>query len=181
MLAVVDPSIYKSSNADATALTIREIARTIQHQLGDSHLYNMDFVKALVEAGPVFLAMKALINTYGLISLGVVGLLVYTLVMTNVQEQRRDMAVLRILGSQRGLLFSLVLIEVIVIGLIGVGLGVILGQALTTYALVPALKYFLAQEGLVLKSEPQVSVSALLLPVISAFVVLSWAKKQLVW
>jgi putative ABC transport system permease protein len=172
MLVVVDPSIYESSNADATALTMREIARAIQYQLGDAYLYRMEFVTALVEAGPVFLALKALINTYGLISLGVVGLLVYTLVMTNVQEQRRDMAILRILGSQRGLLFSLVIIEVIVIGLIGVGLGVIFGQLLTNYAAVPVLKYFLTQQGLTLKSEPQVSVSALLPPVISAFVVL---------
>jgi ABC-type antimicrobial peptide transport system permease subunit len=172
MLVVVNPSIYESSSADATALIMREIADSIQRQLGDSYLYQMEFVKTLVESGAIFLAIKALINTYGLISLGVVGLLVYTLVMTNVQEQRRDMAVLRILGSQQGLLFGLVIIEVIMIGLIGVGLGVILGQVLTTYALVPALKYFLAEEGLALKSDLRVSVSALLPPVISAFVVL---------
>ena len=172
ILAVVEPAIYESSNADATALKMREIARAVQNQLGDAYIYRMNFVAALVEAGPLFLAMKALINTYGLISLGVVGLLVYTLVMTNVQEQRRDMAVLRILGSQRNLLFSLVIVEVIILGLIGIGLGVILGQALTNFALVPILKHFLAQEGLILKAEPQVSVSALLPPVISAFVVL---------
>jgi ABC-type lipoprotein release transport system permease subunit len=172
MLVVVDPSIYESSNVEATALAMREVARAVQHQLGDAFLYRMEFVTALVDARPVFLVLKTLINTYGLISLGVVGLLVYTLVMTNVQEQRRDMAVLRILGSQRRLLFSLVIIEVIVIGLIGVGLGIVFGQMLTNYALVPILKHFLAQEGLILKSEPQVSVSALLAPVISAFVVL---------
>jgi putative ABC transport system permease protein len=172
MLVVTDPAIYEGSNVEATAFAMREIARAVQNQLGDAYLYRMEFVTALVEAGPVFLVLKTLINTYGLISLGVVGLLVYTLVMTNVQEQRRDMAVLRILGSQRGLLFSLVIIEVILIGLIGVSLGIIFGQALTTYVLVPLLKHFLTQEGLILQGEPQVSVSALLPPVISAFVVL---------
>jgi ABC-type antimicrobial peptide transport system permease subunit len=172
MLVVVDPSIYETSNANAAALTVRGIARAIQLQLSDDYLYQMEFVAGLVDSTTFFLAMKALINTYGLISLGVVGLLVYTLVMTNVQEQRRDMAVLRILGSQRRLLFSLVIVEVVVIGLIGVGLGILLGQALTNYAVVPLLKHFLAQEGLVLKLTPQVSVSALLPPVISAFVVL---------
>ena len=77
------------------------------------------------------MAIQALINIYGLTALGVVGLLVHTLVMTNVQEQRRDMAILRILGSQRNLLFTLVIAEVLVIGAIGVGLGVVLGQLIT--------------------------------------------------
>jgi ABC-type antimicrobial peptide transport system permease subunit len=172
ILAVVDPVIYQTSSADAAALTMREIARAIQLQMGDDYLYQMEFVAGLVESTTFFLAMKALINTYGLISLGVVGLLVYTLVMTNVQEQRRDMAVLRILGSQRRLLFGLVIVEVVVIGLIGVSLGIFLGQALTNYAVVPLLKHFLAQEGLILRLVPQVSISALLPPVISAFIVL---------
>jgi len=132
----------------------------------------MYLASTLSDASQVFLALQALINTYGLISLGVVGLLVYTLVMTNVQEQRRDMAVLRILGSQRRLLFGLVIVEVLVIGLIGIGLGVILGHALTAYVLVPILTYFLNQEGLILKLAPQVSLTTIVPPVISAFTVL---------
>ncbi len=172
MLAVVDRGVYATSNVNAAALTLRDIAHSVERQLGDAYLYNMAFVSGLVEAGSIFLAMKALINTYGLISLGVVGLLVYTLVMTNVQEQRREMAVLRILGSQRGLLFRLVIVEVIVIGVIGVGLGVILGLALNAFAVVPGLQYFIDQEGLNWNLSPQVSISALILPVISAFTVL---------
>ncbi len=92
--------------------------------------------------------------------------------MTNVQVQRRDMAVLRILGSQRGLLFGLVIAEMVVVGLIGVGLRIVVGQALTSYVLVPTLKYFLAQEGMTLILVPQVSLSAILPPAISAFAVL---------
>ena len=172
MLVVVDPSLYETNNSDAAALSIREIASHIQQQLGDAYEYDMYLASSLSDASQVFLALQALINTYGLISLGVVGLLVYTLVMTNVQEQRRDMAVLRILGSQRRLLFGLVIVEVVVVGLIGVGLGVILGHALTAYVLVPILTYFLGQEGLVLKLAPQVSLTTIVPPVISAFTVL---------
>jgi putative ABC transport system permease protein len=151
---------------------MRAIASAVERHLGDAYNYRMEFVAVLVDSTTFFLAMKALINTYGLISLGVVGLLVYTLVMTNVQEQRRDMAILRILGSQRGLLFSLVIFEVLVIGLIGVGLGVILGQIFTAYVVVPVLKYFLTQEGVILKLVPHISLSAVWLPVVLAFVVL---------
>jgi ABC-type antimicrobial peptide transport system permease subunit len=172
LAVVIDPKIYETNNSNAAALSVRSIARAVQDELGPTYDYRMDLAATLSEASQVFLALQALINTYGLISLGVVGLLVYTLVMTNVQEQRRDMAVLRILGSPRQLLFRIVIVEVVVIGLIGVGLGVILGQLLTTYALVPLLTYFFEQEGLIIKLVPQVSVATLLLPVISAFTVL---------
>jgi len=172
MLIVVDPGIYDTTNVNAAALTVREVARAVRRQLSEDYRYRMDFAAGLVEARTVFLAIQALINTYGLISLGVVGLLVHTLVMTNVQEQRRDMAVLRILGSQRQLLFRMVIVEVVVIGLIGVSLGIVLGQALTSFVLVPLLNHFLAQEGLVLKLVPQLSISAILPPVISSFAIL---------
>jgi len=172
LLAVVDPGLYQTNNAEAAALSIRDIARAIQQQLGDAYQYNLDLASILGEASQVFLALQALINTYGLISLGVVGLLVYTLVMTNVQEQRRDMAVLRILGGQRYVLFGLVIVEVVVIGLIGVGLGIVLGQVLTAYALVPLLTYWLSQEGLTLALVPKVSLTVFLPPAISAFTVL---------
>jgi ABC-type antimicrobial peptide transport system permease subunit len=172
MLVVVDPDLYATNDSEVAALTVRAVARAIQQQLGDAYVYNMDLAAGLSESSQVFLALQALINTYGLISLGVVGLLVHTLVMTNVQEQRRDMAVLRILGSQRRVLFGLIIVEVIIIGVIGVGLGIFLGQGLMTYVLVPLLKYFLAEEGLTLKLVPRLSISAIVPPVISAFTVL---------
>jgi putative ABC transport system permease protein len=172
MLVVVDPSLYRTNNAEVAALSVREIARAVQQQLGDAYQYNLELASILSEVTQVFLALQALINTYGLISLGVVGLLVYTLVMTNVQEQRRDMAVLRILGSERGVLFGLVIVEVVVIGLIGVGLGIVLGQALTAYVLVPLLTNWLAGEGLTLRLVPRVSLRVFLPPVLSAFTVL---------
>ena len=172
LAVVVDPRIYETNNSNAAALSVRAIARAVQDELGDAFDYHMDLAASLSEASQVFLALQALINTYGLISLGVVGLLVYTLVMTNVQEQRRDMAVLRILGSPRQLLFRIVIVEVVVVGFIGIGLGIILGQLLTAYFLVPLLTYFFEQEGLIVKLVPQVSVVTILPPMISAFAVL---------
>ncbi len=172
MLGVVDPDLYNTNNPETAALSVRDVTRAVQQQLGEDYEYQIDLASSLIEVAQVFMAFQALINTYGLMSLGVVGLLVHTLVMTNVQEQRRDMAVLRILGSPRNVLFGLVIVEVVVIGLIGVGLGIFLGQALTSYVLVPVLTNLLANEGLTLKLVPQVSLTVFLPPVISAFTVL---------
>ena len=172
MLVMVEAGIYQTNNAEVAALQVRSVSQAVQQQLGEAYDYRLDKAATLSQLRQFFQSAQALINTYGLISLGVVGLLVYTLVMTNVQEQRRDMAVLRILGSGRNLLFALVIVEVVVIGLIGVGLGILLGQAITAYVVVPLIVRQLAQAGLTVGLTPQVTVSAILPAIVSAFVVL---------
>jgi len=171
LVATVDPGLYETNNAEIAALRVRDVVRSVQQQLGDEYAFSLNKASALDGAAEGFLAVQALINTYGLISLGVVGLLVHTLVMTNVQEQRRDMAVLRILGGERRLLFGLVIAEVLVIGAIGVGLGVGLGQLITAYIVVPLIESQMAAQGLNSTLAPQVTLSAVLPAIIAAFVV----------
>ncbi|MBK8988112.1 MAG: ABC transporter permease [Chloroflexi bacterium] len=172
LVATIDPTLYETNNAEIAALRVRDVVRSVQQQLGDDYAFSLNKASALDGASQGFLAVQALINTYGLISLGVVGLLVHTLVMTNVQEQRRDMAVLRILGGERRLLFGLVIAEVLVIGAIGVGLGVWLGQLITATIVVPIIKAQMMQAGLNSTLAPQVTLSAILPAVVAAFVVL---------
>ncbi|MEM7343661.1 MAG: ABC transporter permease, partial [Chloroflexota bacterium] len=86
--------------------------------------------------------------------------------------QRRDLAILRILGSEQRLLFSIVVVEVLVIGIIGVGLGIVLGQAITAYLVVPFIESQMSQEGLTPTITPAISFVAILPAIISAFVVL---------
>ena len=136
LIALVEPALYEAGNAEQVALSVRDVVLNVQATLGDQYTYRLDKAVVLYEASQAFQMIQALITTYGLMSLAVVGLLVYTLVMTNVQEQRREMAILRILGGPRNLLFGIVIVEVFVIGLVGVGLGVALGQAITAYGVV---------------------------------------------
>ena len=168
----MEPALYEAGNAEAVVLNVRDVAFNLQTALGDQYIYRLDKAQVLDQTAQVFLAIQAGTTIYGLISLGVVGLLIYTLVMTNVQEQRREMAILRILGSQRNLLFGIVLAEVFVIGILGVGLGVILGQAFTAYIVVPLIEYLMRAEGQVTTLQPAVSLAGFLPAVISAFVVL---------
>ena len=172
LIALVEPSMYEAGNAEEVALSVRDVAVNVQAALGDQYVYRLDKALVLDEAAEMFLVIQALIITYGLMSLAVVGLLVYTLVMTNVQEQRREMAILRILGSQRQLLFGIVVVEVFVIGVLGVGLGIVLGQAITAYMVVPFIESQMSQSGLATTIQPAVSLTAILPVVVSAFVVL---------
>ncbi|MCI0396503.1 MAG: ABC transporter permease [Chloroflexi bacterium] len=172
LLVTVNPALYETNNAEIAALRMRDIARAVQAALGDDYHFTVDKAAALDQAAEAFLAIQALINVYGLTALGVVGLLVHTLVMTNVQEQRRDMAILRILGSQRSYLFRIVIAEILVIGAIGISLGIVLGQALTQYVVVPLIENELQRSGITPTLAPQVTLTAILPPVISGFAVL---------
>lgn len=172
LFVTIDQALYESSNAEVAALNVREVVTAVQNKLGNDYNYDMAKAASLDEAAQGFLAAQALINTYGLISLGVVGLLIHTLVMTNVQEQRRDMAILRILGGQRNLLFTLVILEIIVIGLIGISLGIGLGDLITRYIVVPLFERQLIEEGFTPSLQPQVTLRAIWPAIASAFVIL---------
>ena len=172
IIATVDPVLYETNNAEAAALDVRAVGQNVYAALGDEYAYSMAKAQALSGAAQAFLALQALINVYGLISLGVVGLLIYTLMLTNVQEQRRDMAILRILGAQRSYLFLMVIVEVLVIGVIGIGLGIVLGQLITQYIAVPLIQQQFTNQGLSTPLVPQVSLSTILPPAAAAFFVL---------
>lgn len=172
LIALVDPALYEAGNSEEAALAVRDVAVNVQAALGDEFAYSLDKAQILDQSADGFLILQALINTYGLMALGVVGLLIHTLVMTNVQEQRREMAVLRILGSQRSYLFAIVMAEVAVIGLLGVSMGVFLGQLLTQYAIVPFIESQMAGAGLVVTIQPALSFAVILPAIVAAFVVL---------
>jgi putative ABC transport system permease protein len=172
LIVLVEPALYEAGNAEKVALGVRDVAVNVQAALGDQYTYRLDKALALDQAAMAFLAAQALISIYGLMSLAMVGLLIYTLVMTNVQEQRREMAVLRILGSQRQLLFGIVVVEVILIGVLGVGLGIVLGQAITVFLVTPFIESQMAAEGLTTTIQPAVSFTAILPAIVSAFAVL---------
>jgi ABC-type lipoprotein release transport system permease subunit len=172
LLTLVDPRLYESQNAEVGALNVRGVAQAIQARLGADYTYSLDKAAALDQMQQAFLLVQALINMYGLMALGVVGLLVHTLVMTNVQEQRRDMAILRILGGQRNFLFTLVIAEVAVIGVIGIGLGIVLGNVLTQYAVLPLINQQMEAQGLNSNFQLQVTLATVLPAVLSAAFVL---------
>lgn len=172
LIALVEPDLYEAGNAEEAAMRVRDVAVSVQEALGDQFVVRAFKADSLDETAGVFLAIQALISTYGLMSLGVVGLLVYTLVMTNVHEQRREMAILRILGSQRNVLFGIVVVEVLVIGVLGISLGILLGEVITSFAVVPLIEYLLREEGQVITLQPAVSLAGILPAVVSAFGVL---------
>ncbi len=135
LIVVLDAAVYNSLDVKTSVFRVRRIAEQIQVAMGDvAQEYDISIAKAesLDGSDIAFSMVQTMVMVYGLLSMGVVGLLVYSLINANVDDRRRDLAFLRILGAQRRSLFSVVLIEVFIIGAIGIGLGTLGGQVLST-------------------------------------------------
>lgn len=170
IVVAFNESIYGDNDPQAAAFRARALAERIQEILGESYDYNLPRATILSETFEAFIFFQALVSIYGILSLSVVGLLVRTMVMTNVREQTRDLALFRILGAPRRYLFSLVAVEVATLGVVGIGLGTIGGQLLTNLAIVP----FIADQAQVpLANVPLVSLKAMVTSVLTAAVVLT--------
>ena len=170
-----DESIYGNNDPQASAFQARAIAEKVRDVLGESYSYELPRARVLSDTAEAFIFFQALVSIYGILSLSVVGLLVRTMVMTNVREQTRDLALFRILGAPRRYLFSIVAVEVTTIGVIGISVGAFGGQALTNSVIVPLIA---EEAGVPIGDIPLVSANALLLSILTAAVVLAVSAYQ---
>jgi len=170
LVVVFDESVYNNNDPQAAAFEVRALAEQIQARLGENYDYELPRATILSDTFEAFIFFQALVSIYGILSLSVVGLLVRTMVMTNIREQTRDLALFRILGAARSYLFRLVSAEIAVMGITGIGLGAVLGVLLNNLVIVP----FIADQASVPVADiPPVSLKALLLSVATAGVVLT--------
>ena len=166
-----DPAMYSTTDPQAAVFAGRARAQKVRRALGDEYTYDLGKLGAIDGNQQRFASQQAAVNVYGLMSLAVVGLLVRTLIQNNVIENRRDLAVLRILGAKSSRLFSMVILEVAVLGVAGTGLGAVGGVLLNNVVVTPILKNAsgLSSSTLV----PTVSLSTILPGVLMAISVLS--------
>jgi putative ABC transport system permease protein len=150
LVVVLDEGIYSSLNTQTSIFRVRRVAETIHHALGsevDTYTFRLGKAQSLDMTDIAFAVLRSMSAVYGFLVMGVVGLLVYSIVNTNVDERRRDLAFLRILGAKRRHLFGLVLIEVAIVGFIGVGLGTLAGHAFSVGVVAPVANYFITRAG----------------------------------
>lgn len=166
-----DRALYDSRDPQTSAFRTRTVTDAIRGKLGDDDwIYLMPRPRAVIDGANAFIFWQSLITMYGVLSLSVVGMLIRTLIMTNVQEQTRDMAILRILGAPRRHLFNTVAAEVAAVGTLGIGLGIVVGQAVNNLAIAP---FIAGRAGETVADLPLVSVRAITVSVVTALLVLA--------
>jgi ABC-type lipoprotein release transport system permease subunit len=170
LVVVLDKAVYSSMNTQGSVFRVRRVAEAMHDTLAatlgsaaQAQTYDLALVKAqaLALSSTAFAFQRALSNVYGFLVMGVVGLLVYSIVNTNVEERQYDLAFLRVLGAKRRHLLGLVLVEVALIGLLGVGSGVALGQALGLWVIIPLANHLIAQGEPSLKMELALTLAAM--------------------
>jgi ABC-type antimicrobial peptide transport system permease subunit len=170
LVVAFDKSLYGNNDPQAASFQARALGEHIQDLLGETYDYALPRATIFSNTVEFFIFFQALTSVYGILSLAVVGLLVHTMVMTNVREQTRELALFRVIGSPRRYLFSLVAVEVAVLGVIGIGLGAILGQMLTNTVIVQIISDL---ANVPITDIPPVSVRALFVSIATAAVVLA--------
>jgi len=150
LVVMLDENVYGSLNTQDSIFRVRRIAENMYDALGneiETYTFSLDKAQALDFSDVAFAVLRSISAVYGFLVMGVVGLLVYSIINTNVEERRRDLAFLRVLGAKRRHLFGLVMIEVAFIGLFGVGLGIAAGQALSASVVAPIANHLIASAG----------------------------------
>jgi putative ABC transport system permease protein len=150
LVVMLDEGVYSSLNTQRAIFQVRRIAEQMADAMGseaDSYVFSLGKAQALDFSDTAFAVLRSISAVYGLLVMGVVGLLVYSIINTNVEERRRDLAFLRILGAKRQHLFGLVMVEVAFIGAFGVGLGILAGQAISIWVVSPIANYLITNLG----------------------------------
>ncbi|MFN2110043.1 MAG: FtsX-like permease family protein, partial [Anaerolineae bacterium] len=181
LIVMLDDTVYGSVNTQAAIFRVRRIAERMYDALGadaDTYTFSIAKAEALDMSDVAFAVLRSVSTVYGFLVMGVVGLLLYSIINTNVEERRRDLAFLRILGAKRHHLFALVFIEVAVIGLFGVGLGIIAGQIFSITVVAPVANHLITSSGVMgeelgLDFHMTITVAAMLRAGLTATVVLA--------
>ncbi len=181
LVVALDDSVYGSVSTQAALFRVRRIAERLYDALGDdvdTYVFSIAKAESLDTADTVFAMMRSLSSVYGFLVMGVVGLLLYSIVNTNVEERRRDLAFLRILGAKRRHLFGMVFVEVALIGLFGVGLGIIVGQILSVSVVAPLASHLITNSDMTgdelgINFRMTITVAAMLRAGITAAIVLA--------
>jgi putative ABC transport system permease protein len=96
----------------------------------ESALGNEYQVGALQAGSEMFASIKlgqAALNMFGVLALFMGGFIIFNTFRTVVAERRRDIGMLRALGAKRGTITGMILVEGLLQGLFGSGVGLLLG------------------------------------------------------
>jgi putative ABC transport system permease protein len=105
--------------------TRSQVITAIETALGSNYQ-----VGAIQSGSEMFASLKlgqAAFNMFGVLALFMGGFIIFNTFRTVVAERRRDIGILRALGASRGTITGMILVEGLLQGLIGSGIGLFLG------------------------------------------------------
>ncbi len=167
-----------SAGSDAQLIVTRaravgeRVRDAVQEQLGNDFTVELRKYQLLNFTAQGVVFAQLFITLYGLLSMGIIGLMVNALMTTTVNEQQYDLAILRVLGAPRWRLYEPVVLEVVILGTSGLIFGLLLGRLISDTIITPLL---LASLNLPLGVRPAWSIEAVITPTLITIAVLAIA------
>ena len=138
-------SIYDAQDVSGTIGRLRSAGEEVQRELGHGFRVFLPKAQALVRFESQTSLLRGIFWLVGLLSLAISALLIDSLISVNVEERVTESAILRTLGAYRRHIFSLVVVETLLMTGLALLVGVLGGLALFRIVLAGFNHYLLGQ------------------------------------
>lgn len=162
--------IYDASDIPGTVRRLREAGEGVQTALGSDFRVRLPKAQALLAFESQTPLFRGIFWLFGVLAMAISALLIYSLISVNVEERVRESAILRTLGAYRRHIFSLVLVETMLMVSVALTVGVGGGVALF-YLGVGIFNQFLSGQGWDIAFTPVISFRTVGLSVLAGLAV----------
>lgn len=162
--------IYDAGDVPGTVRRLRDAGEVVQTSLGSDFRVQLLKARALLQFESQTPLFRGIFWLFGVLALSISALLIYSLISVNVEERVRESAILRTLGAYRRHIFTLVLVETMLMVSVALVLG--LGGGVAVFHIgVAVFNNYLAGQGWDMAFSPVVSAGTLALIVIAGLAV----------
>lgn len=162
--------LYDAQDIAGTVRRLRSAGEAVQTELGDDFRIFLPKATALLRFESQTSLLRGIFWLVGVLALAISALLIDSLISVNVEERVRESAILRTLGAYRRHIFTLVLVETLLMTGLALVVGIAGGVAVFQGVLVGFNRY-LASEGWTLAFSPVIDPATLGLSVAAGLLV----------
>jgi ABC-type antimicrobial peptide transport system permease subunit len=154
--------IYDTRDVKGTTRKLRLIGEAIQKEIGFDYMITLPKMQQLQGGDMMNQAMQLMFYFMTFFSMLITGILLNSILTTNIEERVREFGVLKVVGAKSNFTFNMVIVSGFIISIIGSTIGVSIGSILGP----PILNWFLSTVDIF-----SVSIKFIILPetVISSF------------
>ncbi|WEU40665.1 MAG: FtsX-like permease family protein [Candidatus Odinarchaeum yellowstonii] len=114
---------------------IDAVINNLRNLYGDKFTYYSQKLEALDKSSSNIMVLRGALNIFSILALIVTFVLIIVVMLMNISERKRDLGIMRAIGASTKQIFTYVIVETLIYGLIGSTTGTIAGILLSTYML----------------------------------------------
>ncbi len=124
---------YSVSASEESYINALKIATNVQKVIGLDYKIEIPIASSLRNASSTLMYFRMIFNFLGYVTVFVAGVLIYSLMTTNVEDKAYDFAIMRVAGSKKSFIIILNLLQVVIQATIGLIIGVIISMGVISF------------------------------------------------